>query len=415
MIFFYLLIGIMPLIRHPIWAETSIGGLTLYKWVGVCAAVTALVHVVAAPRRIRMFRSIQARLFVLFGVLMMGSFLVAGPNVPVEQSPVANWVSFFGLFFMMFVLLRSRGRLRWTLLWAVGGIAFASLHLIREWQAYGGIQGRPGWVTGDPNFFALSAVLCLPIGLILGQERTVRWERLFYLGCSVITLIALMLASSRGGFLGLVVSGFVIVWYSRDRVRKLVVGSLVLAPLLLLAPNSPLMRLLWPTASDQGSTEIHKALLVAGFRMFSEHLWTGIGVGNFKLRVRDYLDRAYDIEAIAHNTYMEVGAELGVVGLVVFGAILVFTFRTLRQIRRRTDRGRDPFLHATVRAMEAGLAGGCVALFFISALSTRLLWFVVILTMCFPTLALRRARVRPPAGMPVTGSVPELRQPERHE
>jgi len=415
MIFFYLLIGIMPLVRHPIWAETSIGGLTLNKWVGVFALVTAAVHVVAAPRRIRMFRSIQARLFVLFAVLMMGSFLVAGPNAALEQSPIANWVSFLGLFIMMFVLLRSREQLRWALLWAVGGITFASLHLIREWQAYGGIQGRPGWVAGDPNFFALSAVLCLPIGLILGQERTVRWERLFYLGCSVVTLIALMLASSRGGFLGLVVSAFVIVWYSRDRARKLVVGALFLATLLLLVPNSPLMRLLWPDRSDQGSTEIHKALLVAGFRMFSDNVWTGVGVGNFKLRVRDYLDSGYDLDAIAHNTYVEVGAELGVVGLMVFGGILVFTFRTLREIRRRTDRGRDPFLHAAARALEAGLAGGCVALFFITALHTRLVWFVVILAMCLPSLTLSRDRVRSPGARAATGSVPELRPPDRRE
>jgi O-antigen ligase len=415
MIFFYLLIGIMPLIRHPLWAETSIGGLTLYKWVGVCAAVTAVGYFVAAPRRIRMFRSIQAWLFVLFAVLMMGSFLLAGPDVALEQSPVANWVSFLGLFFMMFVLLRSRAQLRWALLWAVGGITFASLHLIREWQAYGGVQGRPGWVTGDPNFFALSAVLCLPIAVILGQERTVRWERLFYLGCSVITLVAMMLASSRGGFLGLVVSGVVIVWYSRDRVRKLLIGSLVVGPMVLLAPNSPLMRLLWPDRSDQGSTDIHIALLVAGFRMFSDHPWTGIGVGNFKLRVRDYLDRGFDVEAIAHNTYMEVGAELGIVGLVVLAGILFFTFRTLGQIRRGTDRGRDPFLHATARAMEAGLAGGCVALFFVTALHTRLLWFIIILAMCLPSLMLRRSRVKSPTRVPVTGSGPERPQPRRHE
>ena len=415
MIFFYLLVGLMPMVRHPIWSEISIAGLTLYKWVGLFAALTALVHFLAAQRRLRMFRSIQSRLFVPFAVLMVGSFLVAGPNVPPEQSPAGNWSSFLSLFFIMFVLVASRERLRWTFLWAVGGVAFASLHLIREWQAYGGIQGRPGWVTGDPNYFALTAVLCLPFGLILGQERQVRWERLFYIGCALVTLVAMMLAGSRGGFLGLLVSGFVIAWYSRNRVRQLVVGTIVLAAVLMLAPSSPLTRLLWPDASDQSSTETHKALLVAGLRMFSEHFWTGVGVGNFKRTVRTYMDPGYDVEAVAHNTYVEVGAELGIVGLLVFAGILFFTFRSLRQIRRQTGRGRDPFLNATARAIEAGLAGVCVALFFVSALHTRLLWFMVIITMCLPSLALRRRTGRLHAPMRVTRLASDLGQPEKRE
>lgn len=415
MIFFYLLVGAMPLVRHPIWADINIGGLTLYKWVGFFAAVAAVMQFLAVPRRRRIFRSIQSRLFVLFGLLMIGSFLFAGSSVALESSPVGNWSSFIGLFFMMSILLASRERLRWTLLWAVGGVAFASLHLIREWQAYGGVQGRPGWVTGDPNYFALTAVLCLPFGLILGLERPVRWERRFYLGCALLTLFAVMLAGSRGGFLGLLVSGFVVAWYSRNRVRYLVVGSLFLAAVLALAPSSPLTRLLWPDASDQGSSQKHQALLFAGLRMFSDHFWTGVGVGNFKPMVRRYLDQGHDYEAIAHNTYVEVGAELGIGGLLVFVGMFAFSFHSLRKIRRQTGRGRDPFLHATARAIEAGLAGACVALFFITALHTRLLWFVVILGMCLPSLALRRDSARPRARMPATGSLPELGSPEKRE
>jgi O-antigen ligase len=362
-----------------------------------------------------MFRSVQSRLFVLFALLMMGSFLVAGSSVPVEQSPFGNWSSFLGMLFVMSVLVASRRRLRWTLLWAVGGVAFASLHLIREWQAYGGIQGRPGWVTGDPNYFALTAVLCLPFGLILGQERAVRWERRYYLGCAVVTLFALMLAGSRGGFLGLLVSGFVIIWHSRNRVRHLVVGAVFFAAVLVLMPSSPLSRLLWPDQSDEGSAQKHQALLFAGLRMFGDYFWTGVGVGNFKPMVRQYLDPGHDFEAIAHNTYVEVGAELGIVGLLVLVGVLVFTFRTLRQIRRQTRRGRDPFLHATARATEAGLAGACVALFFITALHTRLLWFMVILAMCLPSLTLRRDIRSLQGPTPATGSVPDIAQPGKRE
>ena len=114
MIFFYLLVGAMPLVRHPIWAEINIAGLTLYKWVGLFAAVAAVMQFLAVPRRRRMFRSVQSRLFVVLGLLMMGSFLVGGSSVAIEQSPFGNWSSFIGLFFMMSILLVSRRRLRWA-------------------------------------------------------------------------------------------------------------------------------------------------------------------------------------------------------------------------------------------------------------------------------------------------------------
>jgi putative inorganic carbon (HCO3(-)) transporter len=411
MIFFYLMAGIMPLVQHPIWSEIKILGLTLNKWVGVCATVAALLEFSATPRSIPIFRTVQSRLFLLFGFMMMGSFLAFGSNVPLAESPFGNWSSFLLLLFISSLLLTSRRRLRWTLLWTVGGVAFASLHLIREWQAGGmGAGVRPGWITGDPNYFALSGLLCLPLGFLLAQQRPERWERLYCLGCALVTLVALTLTGSRGGLLGLLVSGVLLVWHSRRRLQHLAVGGVLLAAVLVLSPTSPLTRLLSPDYSDQGSTEIHKALLFAGLRMFGDHVLTGVGAGNFKTMVRKYLDPGFDVDAIAHNTYLEVAAELGILGLVAFVGIFFFTFRTLARVRRQTGRGRDPFLHASARGLEAGLAGAAVALLFLSALHARLLWFVVVLAICLQFLALKRRRVSLPAPPLPSAPPPELAQ-----
>ena len=59
----------------------------------------------------------------------------------------------------------SLQRLRWVILMAIGSVAYASLHLIREWQKYGGMAAgyRPGWVVGDPNYYSISALLCIPM------------------------------------------------------------------------------------------------------------------------------------------------------------------------------------------------------------------------------------------------------------
>jgi len=399
MIIFYLLIAIMPLVVHPIWTETKLAGLTLNKYVGILTLLVAVWDLLSSRRPVHLFRTMQSRIFVIFAFVMMGSFLLFGSSGPLEESPFANWSSFLLLFVATSILLTSRRRLRWVLLSLVGGVAFASLHLIREWQKGGMAAGeRPGWVTGDPNYFALSALLCLPLGLLLAQQCRTQWERIFCRACCGVTLFALTLAGSRGGFLGLLISGVVLAWPSRRRLQYLTLGALLLGALLIVAPTSPLARLLNPTHSDDESSDTHKALLFAGLRMFEANFLTGVGAGNFKRFVRNYGDLGQNLDAVAHNTYVEVGAELGILGLLAFVAMLYFSLRTLRRLKHQSRGGRDPLIYTAARGVEAGLIGTSVAIFFVSALHVRLLWFMVILSMCLPSLArISRQRMsRPP-------------------
>lgn len=404
---FYLLIAVMPLVRHQFWSYTSLAGLTMNKWLGVAALLMACLHLTTRQTPVRPFRTAQSSLFVVFGVVIMVSFLLRGPEkIAVEASPVGNWVSFLLLFFMAFVLVDSRWRFQWTLFFTIGGVTFASLHLLREWQAYGRMASgvRPGWVTGDPNYFALAALTCLPLAFLFAEARLPQWQRLSVRGCLAVILVAFVLAASRGGLLGLGVSFLVVAWHSRRRAQFLAVGGVGLLLLVLVAPTSPLERFLNPGHADITSTETHAVLLQAGLRMFQEHFVLGVGVGNFKSMIEQYADPEWSkLTAVAHNTFLEVACELGIFGLLLLLAILFFTFRTLRQVRIATARGRDPLLHLAARGIEAGLAGACVAMLFISALHSRLFWFLIILAMCLPAVP-APAKRRPPDARPLAAS-----------
>ncbi len=407
MIFFYLLIAIMPFVRHSLWNETMIAGVTLNKFLGIVCLFVAFAHYAARPTAPRFFQTVQSRLFVVFGLATMISFVAAGPTVygeAVEASPIGTWVSLLLLLFVTLSLLSWLDRLRYALLSLVGGLAFASLHSIREWAGVGMMGDyRPGWVTGDPNYFALSALLSLPLSLLLAQELEQRLERAFCLACFAVTLFAFILAGSRGAFFGLLVSFMVVAWHSRHRSRYLAVGAILIAALLVVAPSSPFSRLLHPTQGDQESTEVRTALMWAGLNMFEHHIWTGIGVGNFKVLVGLYGNPDESLMNVAHNTYLEVAAELGIFGFLTFIAILGFSLLSLRRVRLVT-RGRaseTKLINTAARALEAGLLGGCVTILFLSAANIRIMWFVVILSMCLPPLAPRAGR-RPAAPPTVT-------------
>lgn len=392
MIAFYLLVAVMPLVRHSLWSETHFAGLTLHKYLGVICVVIALCHLNKPGVRPSFLHSLQSKLFLLFALATLASFEILGPETSsIETSHLANWVSFVLLFFTTIALVDSLARLRLVLLSLIGGVAFASAHLIRESIAYGFAAGsRPGWVTGDPNYFSLSALLALPVALLLGLNSPSRWERLFCWTCVGLTLVAFAQAGSRGGFLGLVVSYCAFVWGSRRRRLLLVLALPILALFVLVTPTSPLARLFAPSQPDQESTAVRTALFWAGLDLVQHHPWTGIGVGNFKTLVGAHTAEHTHLRNAAHNTYLEVAAELGVLGLVAFLAILLTTLGTFRTVRRQVYSPPLPLLRTAAHGLEIGLLGAIVAIGFLSALHVRMLWFVVILSMVLRTLPATR-------------------------
>lgn len=394
MIAFYVLVSIMALVRHWLWTETQIAGLSVNKLLGMVCLLIALLHLSQRRTPPRFFATLQSRVFVVFGLATIGSFALYGPStVAVEVSPVGNWVSLLLLFFTTVVLVDSLRKLRLVLLCLIGGVAFAAAHLLREWIGAGAMAGdRPGWVTGDPNYFALSALLCMPLSFLMAQGRGPRWERLFCWGCLAVTLVAFTLAGSRGGFLGLLVSFVAVAWQSRHRGRFLSLGTLALGILVVVAPTSPLARLREPSQGDIQSTNTRTALYWAGLNMFEQHMLTGVGVGNFKLLVGTYAVGDEKLENVAHDTYLEVAAEMGVFGLLAFLAIVFGSIWTLRRLRRQSAHAGRPLLYTAALGLEAGLLGGAVAIAFLSALHVRIMWFAIIVSMCLPGLAATVAR-----------------------
>src|SRR6266446_603718 len=302
MIVFYFLVGIMPLSEHHIWGRL-VGEFTVFKYIGGACVIYSVVHLVARRSAPPYFCTWQARLFIIFCLMATESFFFKGLPGEFQFSILLSYVSFILLFFITVTVVDSLSRLRWVMLVAIGSVAFASLYMIREWQNYHTLYAdfRPGWVVGDPNYFTISALLTLPLAfhLMLGSRRP--WERVFCAGCFLVTVLAVTLGASRGGFLGLVVAFLFVVWHSRARLRNLVVAGGLVLPLCLLLPVSPLGRLLHPSGSDKGAEDARTVVWQAGLRMIEAHPITGIGLGNFKPVVREYEPADNPVDHIAHN------------------------------------------------------------------------------------------------------------------
>ncbi len=387
MILFYWLVAIMPLDRHPLWSHLF-GDLTLFKYIGALCVIYTFLYLPSRRRPPIFLSTWQARFYFLLTAIAAVSYITKSVHVAFFLSPMFSFLSFVGLFFITVSVVDSARRLRWVLVSAVGSVAFASVYIIREWQKAGFDRAyRPGWIVGDPNYFGVSALVCVPVAayFIADRERPV-WERLFYLFSLGLTMVALLAGQSRGAFLGLTAATLWALWNSRQRVRNFILLILLALPLLLVLPISPLGRLFHPDKSTQWSTENHVAILFAGLRMIKANPVIGVGLGNFKSRVLGYADNNLHRAFIAHNSYIEVAAEMGLPTLAVYLAIVGFSFLTYSKVRKAARERGQVFMENAAAGLQAGLLGASVAIFFVSAQYQKLYWFVIFLSMCLPPL-----------------------------
>jgi O-antigen ligase len=388
-ILYYVLVLSLPLVSHPLFGSEA-GGITIAKYLGFLCLGYALLTLGGRRGPLRLFGTPQARWFMAFLGLVVLSYVTSllGPQ-PGERWILVIYASHFAFFMTTLILVDSLERLRRVLLVAIGSTALASLYVLKEWVGGSAIYGagyRPGYVTGDPNFFAASAVLCLPLALEWSGRSQRPAQRLYCLGCLVLGLAATMVAASRGGFLGLLAGMGFMAWSSRYRARSLAVGGALLIALLLVAPSSPLRRILSPDHSDVESRDARLSLWEGGLRMVRDHPLAGVGIGNFKHAARAYGDTEGDVWNMAHNAYLEVAAEMGLPGLTAFVGVIYLSCRSMNRLRRRVSDSGPPLLYEAATGIQAGLIGFAVALFFVSGWFLKLFWLMVFLSMAAPAL-----------------------------
>ena len=246
----------------------------------------------------------------------------------------------------------------------------------------------------DANDLALVLLCTIPLALYFLLRTGVRHRLLG--GTGLILMGAVFVRSgSRGGFLGLLaVLLFVLIAYRAIpwRVRLVAVLGGV-AALALLAGESywTKMRTLsaleedynWSGRAPEGRMEVWRR----GLGYMTDHPLVGVGLRNFQLaegmlseeaKARAERGRGFKWSA-AHNSFLEVGVELGVTGLLLFITMLGVTFRSLRRITRAPELLEQPPFRGQAFActLTASFIGFCVAGMFVSADQFSLLYVLL--------------------------------------
>lgn len=248
--------------------------------------------------------------------------------------------------------------------------------LLMGWLSVSGIAGKGkggGNFLADENDFSLLMNMMLPFGLfLLMYERSCR-RKMLYLAASVLAVLSIVVSFSRGGFVGLVAVLFVVWLFSSRKILTLALTG-VLALVLFFGAGSAYWEEM-STITDQGETTAKERLLSweAAWDMFLDNP-QGVGGSNFPVRFAEYQDDGFTRGMwgrAAHSLWFTLISELGIPGILIYTALLLFNVRDLSWLRRLRERsGDDDVRYASYLslAFSASLVGFFVSGTFLSVL-----------------------------------------------
>ena len=313
-------------------------------------------------------------LFPLIGFVMAGFLsLIYATNGRVTVQSLILLIYFVLLLWLIANIVRDQRDVRWLLTALLASGSLAALYSILQYfGVVPGVHGATGVNAiissmGNRNHLGgFLLYLFYPAVVLLLRARAL-WARALVFILLALTLVVMLLVRQTGTLVAfaLVTVAFVVGWLifraNRASRRWLLVG--VVAAICILAliavtdrgGKEPWLVKMWE--ANSGKTRAGDWWI--GADMFADHPITGVGLGNYKLNfipskasfLASERGQAYDFyipkASQAHNEYIQVGAELGFIGLFMLfcsvGTLAASLWIRLKRNQDKNDR-RDLLL-----------------------------------------------------------------------
>ena len=228
------------------------------------------------------------------------------------------------------------------------------------------VMGSYSSLTGNPNDLALSLNLAIPFMWYFVASSREKLKRRIGIFAIVVAIAAIIVTFSRGGFVTLM--GLALwMFYLRSRQQGLVVMGMnliaILAGILLLMAIAPsgygdrVFSIFDSSKDETGSGTVRWNLMVGSATAMIQHPF-GIGFHMNNLSLQE----AGLGWAGVHNVYLEIGSELGFLGLILFVLLQVKLIGAMRGIRNSLH--SEEHLVKLSTAIEASMIAFAVAAMF---------------------------------------------------
>lgn len=334
-------------------------------------------------RRLPVFHPVHVPLAVLAATLFATSALHSGAEFTFLY--LQRWVAFLVTAVVLLDVMRREVPVRHVLAASIVGGLAAGIGALVSFVVVGDLRA-----TGpmeDPNDLAYVLVAALPLLLAFGDPRWARRHRAAWRVALAVAGLLLVLGAavtlSRGGAVAL---GAVLVVALLHRVLSrqalLVAAGLLLAgAAVLLVSAGPLVveALSQKRTVGDANADTRELRWEVALRMVPGEPLLGVGPGGFRSGYMAFSTNAELVEQtpVAHNMYVEVLAELGLLGSIGFcGTIAVAVVAVTRAVRRHPARGAGG-PRAVPLAVQGSLVAVLVASIFLSEQYYMPLWAMI--------------------------------------
>ncbi|MGH2607912.1 MAG: O-antigen ligase family protein, partial [Tepidiformaceae bacterium] len=262
---------------------------------------------------------------------------------------------------------------------------------------YVGISPMVRGIREDRNSFAIYINVAIVCAYALLRLTPTRGVRLLLTVSLPVLLLGLALTFSRAGFVVLL-SILLLIAYRTARERRLGVAMaliLIMGLVGVLAPGAVWERMgsILPSVQYREDTfGIRVNLWELGLEMIHDRPMTGVGAGNFQTASLRYARGDVTIAGYAaHNSYISVAAETGILGIGLFLAMHLLAINATRKILSVPSDRNDPLLPVLASATQYAILIVMLSALSISCEGIKHLWILFGLSLSLGRLHARAA------------------------
>lgn len=284
------------------------------------------------------YNGINKFIYIYAGVYLFATFA----SVTTKGSLFGGLLTICFILFSVVVInaIESKMQLKILLFLMVSGGALVALYGFYQYifqDKFGGVWVDTEMFEGmfrvystfaNPNVLGEYLLLIIPLSVACFFITKPIIMKLFYLGATGAMMLCLILTYSRGCYIGILVAAAVFMVLLDKRFIFLGILGLLLLPFVL--PETILNRFLSIGNMSDSSTSYRVYIWMGTIAMLKDYWFSGVGPGEAAFNV---VYPVYGYNGIsaphAHNTYLQIMCDSGIIGIFAFIVVIYQYFKAL--------------------------------------------------------------------------------------
>jgi|GEM_PF-633268 len=359
---------------------SDIYSITGIKIVGLILFLSVLPKIAIRPLKIPL--GIELYSIGVFLLFIMASYINA-LNIASSLSGTLTFVQLIILWFAVRIVVDKQEKI--TVLAKIILCTVSVSAFIGVWQYFSDPGSRISGISQNAAILSSDLYVAFWFGVVLMFTSLKQISRIIWVGLVFIIILALLFSLLRAAYIAFLPSAFTAGIYYGKPGKVFVLMVIFMIIVAMLAPFT-VERMKETSVEKDASTRGHLHSLDAGVQMMGDHPFLGVGIGNYSEHYLRYTNDPRRLPRTPHNSYLAIGSEIGIFGLIAYLLLHIVAFYKLwiTAARYRLHNNRKWLIYTC--GIAGALTSFCIIGLFHTLQISKFLWILLALGSILPTL-----------------------------